>query len=126
MSIVIKIKRAYEKPNKKDGERILIDRIWPRGMNKEAIKINKWIKDIAPSNELRKWFSHDPLKWNEFKRKYFIELNGKSSMCEELLGSGNIITLVYGAKDENYNQAAALREYLNKNFLNEKKSELEV
>ena len=120
MSIVVKIKRAYEKPDKEDGKRILIDRIWPRGMSKETIKIDKWIKDIAPSNDLRKWFSHDALKWNEFKRKYFIELNEKKFLCKELLEIGNTITLVYGAKDEKYNQAVALSEYLNNNFLNDK------
>jgi len=123
MSIVIKIKRAYEEPEEKDGVRILIDRIWPRGISKETIKINKWIKDLAPSNDLRKWFSHDALKWNEFKRKYFMELNEKKFLCKELIEKGKVITLVYGAKDEKYNQAAALREYLNNNFLNEKEPE---
>jgi uncharacterized protein YeaO (DUF488 family) len=117
MSKVIKIKRAYEKPDEKDGERILVDRIWPRGISKENIKINYWLRDIAPSNELRVWFSHDVLKWNEFKRKYFIELDEKKSLCKELLESSNIITLIYGSKNEKYNQASALREYLIKNFL---------
>ena len=82
MSKVIKIKRAYEKPDEKDGERVLVDRIWPRGIRKETIKISRWIKDIAPSNDLRKWFSHDALKWNEFKRKYFIELNEKNPFAK--------------------------------------------
>ncbi len=72
---MIKIKRIYDLPNAEDGDRILIDRLWPRGLGKNKVKVDLWLKDIAPSHELRKWFSHDPRKWDEFKKKYFKELD---------------------------------------------------
>jgi len=117
MNRKIKIKRIYEEFDEKDGARILVDRLWPRGVKKENAKIELWMKEIAPSNELRNWFSHDPAKWNDFKKKYFTELNANKKLCEELIGkSKGTITLVYGAKDVEHNQAAALKEYLEKYF----------
>jgi uncharacterized protein YeaO (DUF488 family) len=108
----MKIKRIYEKPDKEDGIRILVDRLWPRGLTKEKVSIDLWLKDIAPSNELRKWFNHDPAKWNEFKKKYRLELKDKKeqiSLLKEQMKKGNV-TLVYGATDEEHNQAVVLKE----------------
>jgi len=100
---MIKIKRLYEKPSKDDGFRILVDRFWARGLTKEEAKINLWLKEIAPSNELRKWFNHDPEKWNSFKEKYKKELKGKEEFLEQIKklekGKG-IVTLLYSSKDE--------------------------
>ncbi|HSD98297.1 MAG TPA: DUF488 domain-containing protein [Patescibacteria group bacterium] len=109
----ITIKRVYEKPGKEDGERILIDRLWPRGLTKEKVKIDLWLKDIAPATELRKWFGHDPLKWVEFKKRYIAEIKKNTivvSQLEEQLKKGKV-TLVYAAKDEEHNDAVVLREY---------------
>jgi uncharacterized protein YeaO (DUF488 family) len=110
----ISTKRAYEKPGKQDGMRVLVDRIWPRGIGKDEAHIDRWLKDVAPTTELRKWFNHEPQKWKEFKNKYFQELEGKSEALEELLEMvhGGRITLVYGAKDQQHNNAIALKEYL--------------
>jgi uncharacterized protein YeaO (DUF488 family) len=107
-------KRAYEKSGERDGMRLLVDRIWPRGVSKDEAHIDRWYKDLAPSTELRKWFNHDPQKWEEFKKKYFQELNGKSEALGELLEMVHRgrITLVYGAKDQQHNNAVALKEYL--------------
>ncbi len=110
----VQIKRVYEKPTKADGKRILIDRLWPRGLSKEKAKIDMWLKEIAPSTELRKWFGHDPQKWEEFKKRYLTELKNNRenlSLLENELKKGKT-TLVYGAKDENYNDAVVLQEYL--------------
>jgi uncharacterized protein YeaO (DUF488 family) len=107
-------KRAYEEPGKKDGMRVLVDRIWPRGISKDEARIDRWLKDVAPTTELRKWFNHELQKWEEFKKKYFQELTGKSEALEELLEMVHKgrITLVYGAKDQQHNNAVALKEYL--------------
>lgn len=113
----IRIKRVYEKVSSGDGIRILVDRIWPRGVKKEDLKPDYWIKEIAPSTELRKWFSHEPDKWEKFKKKYFSELKEKKSVCRDLLDKGENITLLYSARDEKYNQAAALKEFLKKEIL---------
>jgi uncharacterized protein YeaO (DUF488 family) len=117
MSDKIKLKRAYDKPSSDDGYRILVDRIWPRGISKEAIKIDEWLKDIAPSTKLRKWFGHDPDKWSEFKKRYFEELKQKNEILTGI--SDNLdrrtITFVYSAKDGKYNNAVALKEYIEKN-----------
>jgi uncharacterized protein YeaO (DUF488 family) len=110
----LKIKRVYEQPAKGDGKRILVDRLWPRGLTKEKAGIDLWLKDIAPSTELRKWFGHDPGKWKEFKKRYHQELkNNKkqvSILYEEL--KKRVVTLVYGAKDEQHNEALVLKEWL--------------
>lgn len=111
----LKIKRAYEKPDKEDGKRILVDRLWPRGLTKEKASIDLWLKDIAPSTELRKWFGHDPDKWKEFQTRYHHELkNNKEpvAILREQLNEG-VVTLVYGAKDEEHNEALVLKEWLN-------------
>jgi uncharacterized protein YeaO (DUF488 family) len=111
---MIQIKRAYEPPDPSDGCRILVDRLWPRGLSKEKAQIDLWLKEIAPSAELRKWFGHDPLKWTEFKKRYATELNNNPdslSVIRERMGDEKI-TLVYGAKDEEHNNAAALKEIL--------------
>lgn len=113
----IKIKRVYDKYSREDGTRILIDRLWPRGVKKEEAKIDEWIKDIAPSDDVRKWFSHDPKKWNEFKTKYLAELSKKKDLCENQINKSNrILTLVYAAKDEVHNNAIVLKEFLEDNF----------
>lgn len=110
---VIKIKRIYESPGKEDGFRILVDRLWPRGLSKEKAKMDLWLKDIAPSDALRKWFAHDPKKWTDFKKKYFQELNDKKGSLSEIIQKlqGNV-TLLFAAKDEKYNNAQALKEYI--------------
>jgi len=112
----IKLKRAYEKPEESDGLRILVERLWPRGLSKEAADIDAWMKDVAPSNDLRKWYGHDPEKWAEFKKRYFEELDGEKDAVEELRKAvrGKNVTFVYGSKEEKLNSAAALREYLEK------------
>ena len=105
-----RIKRVYELPNKHDGRRILVDRLWPRGLTKEKASIDLWLKDFAPSTELRKWFDHGPGRWEEFKERYLAELKGNSDQIQLLkqeLDKG-IVTLVYGAKDEDHNQACAI------------------
>ena len=110
---MIKVKRVYEPIDKDDGIRVLVDRLWPRGISKDKIDI--WLKDIAPSEDLRKWFNHDPSKWEEFKRKYFEELdkNPKIEILLQLIRKGNHVTLVYASKSP-YNNAVALKEYLDK------------
>ena len=112
----INIKRAYEPKGKSDGFRILVDRLWPRGIKKEAAHVDVWLKEIAPSNELRKWFNHEAEKWEAFNKKYAAELK-TSPALEELLAlvkKHAIITLVYSAKDEQHNQAAALKAFIEK------------
>ena len=110
----IKLKRIYDKASKEDGLRILVDRLWPRGVAKTDALVDIWLKGIAPSNELRKWFNHDPEKWEEFEIRYFSELDNKPELVKEVLNrakKGNL-TLVFGAKEEEYNNAEALNEYL--------------
>jgi uncharacterized protein YeaO (DUF488 family) len=112
--IMIEVKRAYEEPQKKDGLRILVDRMWPRGVKKEKAAIDEWTKDIAPSSKLRKWFSHDPEKWQEFKRRYFKELKEKNDLVKRIKekAKDQTITLIHSAKDVKYNNAVALKEYI--------------
>jgi uncharacterized protein YeaO (DUF488 family) len=115
--MMIRIKRIYDNPKGDSSFRILVDRLWPRGLSKEKTKIDLWQKDIAPSNTLRKWFGHDEKKWDEFKRKYFKELDTKSNsqMVDEIIKVGkehSSITLLYGTKEERFNNAVALKEYL--------------
>ena len=108
----IKIKRVYEPRDKDDGMRILVDRLWPRGLTKEKASVDLWLKDIAPSTELRKWFGHDPSKWQEFKKRYLKELKGNSEQVQLLkqeVDKGTV-TLVYGAKDEEHNEALVLQD----------------
>jgi uncharacterized protein YeaO (DUF488 family) len=110
----INIKRAYEEPKKSDGKRILVDRLWPRGLKKAEAQVNLWLKDIAPSTTLRKWFGHQPSKWEEFKKRYSAELKRNTeqvSLLERELRAGKV-TLVYGAKDQEHNGAIVLKEFL--------------
>ena len=112
---MIKIKRIYENPEKGDGFRILVDRLWPRGLTKEKAKIGFWMKEIAPSTELRKWFSHDIGKWKEFQKKYRQELKNKKepiSKLKQLEKAHDAITLVFSAKDEEHNNAVVLGKYV--------------
>jgi len=110
----IRIKRVYTKPAQSDGYRVLVDRIWPRGVSKDEAHLDDWMKDVAPSSKLRKWFNHDPDRWNEFKHRYFDELEDKSEKLHVLRNKAKTgrITLVYSAKDEEHNNAVALKEYL--------------
>jgi uncharacterized protein YeaO (DUF488 family) len=113
----VRIKRVYLEPDEEDGMRILVDRLWPRGLTKEKAKVDLWLKEIAPSNELRKWFGHEPKKWPEFKRKYAKELetlSGPLALLRQEASRGTI-TLLYGARDEEHNEAVVLLELLQKN-----------
>jgi uncharacterized protein YeaO (DUF488 family) len=111
---MLRIKRIYDLPSPDDGKRILIDRLWPRGIKKADASINEWMKDIAPSNELRKWFAHDVSKWEEFKKRYKKELKDKSEILDKLKKESekNIVTLLFSAKDVTHNNAQVLREIL--------------
>ena len=110
----VNLKRAYEPPAADDGTRILIDRLWPRGISKERAAIDQWMKDISPSTELRKWFGHDPARWNEFRRRYAQEVHKNSDLLDQLrsLARQGPITLVYSAHDEKHNDAVELRELI--------------
>ena len=108
----LKIKRVYDKPAEEDGMRILVDRLWPRGLTKQKAKVDVWLKNIAPSTELRKWFAHDPEKWKEFIKKYKKELhenNEQAAILKGYLRQGTV-TLVYGARDEVHNEALVIKQ----------------
>lgn len=108
----IRLKRAYEPPSPEDGVRILVDRLWPRGLGKSDAAIDRWLKDLAPSNDLRRWFGHDPNKWDEFSRRYEAELSHRTELLRELreMARNGPVTLVYAARDEAHNQAVVLRD----------------
>ena len=110
----IRVKRVYEPPSTRDGRRILVDRLWPRGLSKADAKIDNWPKNIAPSTELRKWFGHDPDRWYEFKRRYFAELESKSDTVRALLDyvRAGTVTFLYSSKERRLNNVVALKEYL--------------
>jgi uncharacterized protein YeaO (DUF488 family) len=110
----IKLKRAYERPDADDGTRILIDRLWPRGVRKVDAAIDEWMKDLAPSTALRKWFGHDPARWQEFRRRYAVEVHQHPEMLEQLraMARQGPVTLVFSAHDEIHNDAIVLRELL--------------
>lgn len=110
----IQTKRVYEPPESSDGVRFLVERLWPRGMRKEAVAMAGWLKDVAPSGALRRWFAHDPTKWEEFKRRYFTELDGEPEAWQPILQAArrNTVTLLYSARDTAHNNAVALKEYL--------------
>jgi uncharacterized protein YeaO (DUF488 family) len=112
--MTIDLKRAYDPPAKSDGRRILVDRVWPRGIAKDDLQIDAWLKDLAPSTELRKWFGHDPAKWDEFRKRYARELEQRSDALEALVEKAGTdhVTLVFSAKDTEHNNAVALREHL--------------
>ena len=109
----LKIKRVYEPPDQDDGARILVDRLWPRGLTKAKASLHLWLRDIAPSTELRKWFGHDPSKWEEFKQRFLRELTGNREqirLLKQEMEKGPV-TLVYGAKDEEHNEAVVIQEH---------------
>lgn len=110
----IRTKRAYDAPNAQDGMRILVDRIWPRGISKDKLQAALWLKEVAPSNELRQWFGHDPTTWEEFKKRYRQELATNPAFAElqEIVGREAVVTLLFGAADTEHNQAVALQELL--------------
>ena len=108
------LKRVYEAPSADDGCRVLVDRLWPRGLAKEAARVDLWLKEIAPSDALRKWFAHDPEKWDDFQQRYYAELQENDAALEALhaqMKQGRV-TLLYAAKDDTHNNAGALRTYL--------------
>ncbi len=111
---MIQIKRVYEPAAKEDGARFLVERLWPRGMKKEALPMDAWCRDAAPSDDLRRWFSHDPAKWKEFQRRYRAELAGNPAACQPLLDAARLgnITLLYSAHDPKHNNAIVLKSYL--------------
>ena len=111
---VFRTKRVYEPSDASDGIRMLVDRLWPRGLKKEAARLSGWLKEVTPSDELRKWFNHEPDRWEEFKERYFAELDASPGVWRLLLDAGRIgtVTLLYSAKDEEHNNAKALLEYL--------------
>jgi uncharacterized protein YeaO (DUF488 family) len=110
----IKLKRAYEPPAPEDGTRILIDRLWPRGLSREDAAVDLWMKEVAPTTELRKWFAHDPARWEEFRRRYTDEVHQNAELLKELgtLARQGPVTLVYSARDEVHNDATVLRDVL--------------
>ena len=110
----IKLKRVYEKPDKEDGFRILVDRLWPRGLTKEKASVDLWLKEIAPSAELRKWFGHDPAKWKNFRARYETEIRHNTNLFTVLQQKARegTITLVYGARDKKHNEALVLKQLL--------------
>jgi uncharacterized protein YeaO (DUF488 family) len=111
---MIQLKRVYEKPSRKDGLRILVDRLWPRGLTKEHAAVNLWLKDVAPSTQLRKWFGHDAARWKEFQTRYRKELRSNKEPIELLKQKSkeHTVTLVYGARDEEHNEALVLKKIL--------------
>jgi uncharacterized protein YeaO (DUF488 family) len=113
----IQTKRVYEQPADNDGSRILVDRLWPRGLTKEKAKVDLWLKEIAPSTELRQWFGHEPKKWRGFRGRYETELRHNSDLIEMLKTKAKqgTITLLYGARDEKHNEALVLKQFLERN-----------
>lgn len=112
--MAIHIKRVYEPSTEADGYRILVDRLWARGLSKEKAQIDLWLKEIAPSNELRKWYRHDPEKWHEFKNRYFAEIQSKPDLVEQLLAEvrKGKVTFLFSSKEEKLNNAVALKEFV--------------
>lgn len=113
---MIQLKRAYDAAGKEDGTRLLVERLWPRGVKKEDLRLDGWLKDVAPSTELRKWFNHDPEKWAEFRRRYFAELKERPEALEPIVKAARKgrVTLIFSSHDAEHNNAVALREYLAK------------
>ena len=111
---MLSLKRAYDPPLPQDGPRLLVDRLWPRGVSKDALKIEQWYRDVAPSAELRVWFGHDPAKWAEFKKRYFAELEKNAANWQPILEKARKgkTTLIYSARDTAHNDAVALKEFL--------------
>lgn len=116
---MINLKRAYDVADVTDGTRLLVERLWPRGVTKTSLKIKRWLKDVAPSTELRKWFSHDAAKWDEFRRRYFDELEANPDSWQPILQAARsgTVTLVYSSHDTEHNNAVALQEFLQRRRL---------
>lgn len=114
----IRLKRAYDKPEKSDGCRVLVDRVWPRGISKDTLQLDEWLKEAAPSTDLRKWFNHDPAKWAAFEERYFQELDAHPDALSRLLDEcrRGTVTLVFGSKETRYNNAVALKAYLERHL----------
>ncbi|MCC6955921.1 MAG: DUF488 domain-containing protein [Anaerolineales bacterium] len=113
---MLKVKRVYEKAEPSDGTRFLVERLWPRGMRKEALQMDAWLKDVAPSSDLRRWFGHDPLKWDEFEKRYWAELKSNPDAWAPILQAAKQgdVTLLYSAHDTEHNNALALMRFLEK------------
>jgi len=111
---MLKPKRAYEPASRYDGQRFLVERLWPRGVKKASLHLDAWLKDVAPSTELRQWFGHDPKKWEEFRQLYRAELERHPEVCDPILKAarGGAVTLVYSSHDREHNNAVALRDYV--------------
>jgi uncharacterized protein YeaO (DUF488 family) len=111
---MIRVKRVYESPARADGKRFLVDRLWPRGLKKEALPMEAWLKEVAPGDALRRWFGHDPKKWDEFQRRYIAELEANTEAWQPLLEAGRHcdVTLLYSARDTGHNNAVVLQRYL--------------
>ena len=111
---MVKMKRVYDQVSRTDGRRFLVERLWPRGLSKERLHLTAWLKDAGPSTELRKWFNHDPMKWSQFRTRYFRELDSRPESWRPILTAARrgIVTLVYSSHDEEHNNAVALKEYL--------------
>jgi uncharacterized protein YeaO (DUF488 family) len=111
---MLKLKRVYEPASREDGQRFLVERLWPRGIKKPSLDLEAWLKDVAPSTQLRQWFSHDPKKWGEFQQRYKAELDRHPGTCDPILevARGGTVTLVYSSHDSVHNNAVALRDYL--------------
>lgn len=114
----IRLKRVYDAPAKADGRRVLVDRIWPRGLTKRKARVDEWLKEIAPSTELRKWFAHDPARWKEFKKRYTAELDDQGDQVEHLARAAKqrTVTLLFSAKDTEHNNAVALKDYIARRY----------
>jgi uncharacterized protein YeaO (DUF488 family) len=121
---MIRVQRVYDATDAKEGARFLVDRVWPRGVKKEALHLKAWERDVAPGDELRRWFGHDPDKWEEFQRRYFAELDAKREAWEPLLEAARRgdISLLYGARDTEHNQAVALKRYLEEHLQADQRS----
>ncbi|MEN6516810.1 MAG: DUF488 family protein [Methanospirillum sp.] len=123
--MVIRLKRAYSPTVEEDGYRVLVERLWPRGVPKERAHVDLWLKDAGASTALRRWFGHDPERWEEFRRRYFAELRERPEVLDalrEILRANPVVTFLYGARDEEHNNAVALREFLEDGDMRERRS----
>jgi uncharacterized protein YeaO (DUF488 family) len=115
---MIRLKRVYDPPSAEDGERYLVERLWPRGMSRQSLHLSGWLREVAPSAELRVWFGHDPAKWAKFRRRYFRELDTRPEAWKPLLEAARrgTVTLLFSARDAEHNNAVALKEYLERHL----------
>ncbi|WP_440950233.1 DUF488 domain-containing protein [Methanosphaerula subterraneus] len=114
--MTILLKRVYEPAAADDGYRVLVERLWPRGLSRERARLDRWVKDAGASDELRKWFGHDPERWEEFRSRYFVEIQGRPAIIrelEEIIHENPVVTFLFAAHDEEHNNAVALREFMN-------------